>query len=248
MKTVLSSPGATSTGGGLVVHANNPCATCDVRSRAVCGVLNDAELSRLARVNRRRELEAGDCIFFEGDEADAYYVVVEGSLKLYKLLSDGRRQVIGFLFKGDFVGLAFKDDHTFTAEALGYAKLCQMPRQKFELFLNEHQPLGRKLLQVATNGIVSAQEQMLLLGRKTAQERLASFLIWMSARAEDRGEDRSRLVVPMSRTDMGDYLGLTVETISRTMTKLKTRGVISLPDRGIVEIMDHDLLEEIAAA
>ena len=246
MKTVLSSSEATASGCS-VMHAQNPCANCDVRSRAVCGVLSDSELSKLARVNRRRELEAGDCIFFEGDEAEAYYIVVEGALKLYKLLSDGRRQVTGFLFKGDFVGLAFKDDHSFTAEALGHSRLCQMPRHKFELFLNESMPLGRKLLQVATNGIVSAQEQMLLLGRKTAQERLASFLIWMSVRAEERGEDYSRLAVPMSRTDMGDYLGLTVETVSRTMTKLKTRGVIALPDRGVVEIINHDLLEEIAA-
>lgn len=247
MKTTMLTPEAPSAG-LRARQTKNPCANCSVRSRAVCGVLDDSELSILARANRRRELDAGDCIFFEGDEAEAYYVVIEGSLKLYKLLSDGRRQVTGFLFKGDFVGLAFRADHSFTAEALEHARLCQMPRQKFDLFLDENKALGRKLLQVTTNGIVSAQEQMLLLGRKTAQERLASFLIWMSARAEERGEDRSRLVVPMSRTDMGDYLGLTVETVSRTMTKLKRQGVITLPDRRIVEIVDHDALEEIATA
>ncbi len=247
MKTVANLSPDARVGSGTIDVAD-PCVDCDVRSRAVCAVLNNAELSELARVNRRKALDAGDCIFFEGDEAEAYYVVMDGSLKLYKLLADGRRQVTGFLFKGDFVGLTFNSGHAFTAEALEGAQLCQMPKEKFELFLSDSQPLSRKLLQVATAGIVSSQEQMLLLGRKTAQERLASFLVWMSARAEERGDDRSRLLVPMSRTDMGDYLGLTVETVSRSMTKLKTKGVISLSDRGVIEILDHDVLEEMAAS
>jgi CRP/FNR family transcriptional regulator, anaerobic regulatory protein len=247
MKTVstLSSDVRVSSG---TVGVANPCADCDVRARAVCAVLNNSELVELAKVNRRKELDAGDCLFFEGDEAEAYYIVMSGSLKLYKLLSDGRRQVTGFLFKGDFVGLAFNSGHSFTAEALDNVKLCQMPKEKFELFLADSQPLSRKLLQVATAGIVSSQEQMLLLGRKTAQERLSSFLLWVSARAEERGDDASRLYIPMSRTDMGDYLGLTVETVSRTMTKLKSKGVISLSDRGIIEILNHDVLEDMAAS
>lgn len=247
MKTISNLSSDTRVASGTV-DVPNPCAGCDVRARAVCAVLNNAELGELARVNRHKELDAGDCLFFEGDPTEAYYVVMGGSLKLYKLLADGRRQVTGFLFKGDFVGLAFNSGHSFTAEALEHAKLCQMPKEKFELFLTDSQPLGRKLLQVATAGVVSAQEQMLLLGRKTAQERLASFLLWMSARAEERGEDASRLAIPMSRTDMGDYLGLTVETVSRTMTKLKTKGVISLLDRGIIEILDQDALEDMAAS
>lgn len=223
-----------------------PCADCGVRARAICAVLDNSELSELSKANRHRDLEAGDCLFFEGDPAEAYYVVVDGALKLYKLLPDGRRQVIGFLFKGDFLGHTFSTEHSFTVEALTPTALCQMPRDKFELFVSESRPLGRKLLQVATNGLAGAQEQMLLLGRKTAQERLASFLIWLSARAEERGEDGDHLGVPMSRTDMGDYLGLTVETVSRTITKLKTGGLISLSERGFIEIRDRDRLEEIA--
>ncbi|MEQ9518514.1 MAG: helix-turn-helix domain-containing protein [Parvibaculum sp.] len=224
----------------------NPCAGCSVRSRAICAVLDNAALAELSKVNRHRALDAGDCLFFEGDPAEAYYVVTDGALKLYKLLPDGRRQVIGFLFKGDFLGHTFSVEHSFTVEALSVTELCQMPKDKFELFAIESQPLGRKLLQIATNGLASAQEQMLLLGRKTAQERLASFLVWLSARAEERGEDGDHLGVPMSRTDMGDYLGLTVETVSRTITKLKTSGIISLSERGYIEIKNRDRLEEIA--
>ncbi len=233
--------------GGVAIGADNPCAGCDVRSRAICAVLNDSELSEIANVNRRKSLDAGECLFFEGDASEAYYVVMQGSLKLYKLLADGRRQVTGFLFKGDFLGLTFADEHSVTAEALEGVNLCQMPRSAFEVLVTDSQPLGRKLLQVASKGIASAQEQMLLLGRKTAQERLASFLLWLSARAEERGDSPTKLHVPMSRTDMGDYLGLTVETVSRTVTKLKTSGVIHLGDKGIIEILDADRLDDIAA-
>lgn len=232
---------------GASVAAANPCANCDVKSRAICAVLDSSELSELAKVNRHRSLGAGDCLFFEGDQNEAYYVVMEGSLKLYKLLADGRRQVTGFLFKGDFLGLTYADEHSVTVEALESVKLCQMPRSTFEGLVSGSQPLGRKLLQVASKGIASAQEQMLLLGRKTAQERLASFLLWLSARADERGDSPTRLDVPMSRTDMGDYLGLTVETVSRTVTKLKTSGVIHLADKGMIEIKDLDRLEDLAA-
>ncbi len=250
MKVESNSRTGTLTSGasnGASVGAVNPCSDCDVKSRAVCAALDDSELNELAKVNRHRSLGAGDCLFFEGDPNEAYYVVMDGSLKLYKLLADGRRQVTGFLFKGDFLGLAFADEHSVTAEALETAKLCQMPRSTFEVLVGDSQPLGRKLLQVASRGIASAQEQMLLLGRKTAQERLASFLLWLSARAEERGDSSTVLSVPMSRTDMGDYLGLTVETVSRTVTKLKTSGVIHLGDKGMIQIVDLDRLEDIAA-
>lgn len=246
MKTVSDAGMEVRSGGGAVGDPN-PCANCDVRSRAICAALDNSELAELASVNRDKSLETGECLFFEGDPNEAYYVVMNGSLKLYKLLADGRRQVTGFLFKGDFLGLTFADEHSVTAEALEGVKLCQMPRSTFEMLVGDSQPLGRKLLQVANRGIASAQEQMLLLGRKTAQERLASFLLWLSARAEDRGDSATKLYVPMSRTDMGDYLGLTVETVSRTVTKLKTAGVIHLADKGIIEIKDLDRLEDIAA-
>lgn len=244
---MISDAGMECRSGGISIGSAEACSNCDVRARAICAALDNSELAELASVNRDRVLEAGECLFFEGDPNEAYYVVLEGSLKLYKLLADGRRQVTGFLFKGDFLGLTFADEHSVTAEALENVKLCQMPRSTFEMLAEDSQPLGRKLLQVATRGIASAQEQMLLLGRKTAQERLASFLLWLSARAEDRGDSPTKLAVPMSRTDMGDYLGLTVETVSRTVTKLKTSGVIHLADKGMIELRDLDRLEDIAA-
>lgn len=246
MKTVSNTMSIPACGGGAV-DPNIPCFDCGVRARAVCSSLSNAELSDLSQVNRHRKFSSGDCVFFEGDPADSFFVVMGGSLKLYKLMADGRRQVTGFLFRGDMIGAAYQQDADVTAEALEDTRLCQMPRERVEQIADDSNPLGRRLLEIATKGVASAHEQMLLLGRKTAQERLASFLIWLSAKAEERGEDRDRLAVPMSRTDMGDYLGLTVETVSRTMTKLKNAGIISLEDRGVIHVRDWDRLEDAAA-
>ncbi|WP_081875661.1 cyclic nucleotide-binding domain-containing protein [Tepidicaulis marinus] len=225
----------------------NPCAACDVRTRAVCAALSNAELTELSQHSRHKDLSAGDTVFFEGDPAEAYYVVMDGALKLYKLLADGRRQITGFLFKGDFVGLAFHTDHIFTAEALKSSKLCQLPKQKFENVADHAPQLGHRLLTLASAGIASAQEQMLLLGRKTAAERLASFLLWLSTvQGREAAKPLDRISVPMSRADMGDYLGLTVETVSRTVTKFKTSGLIRLCDHNEIEICDRETLSSIA--
>lgn len=234
--------------GNGTVQAIVPCANCDVRTRAVCSALSNDELLELSAHSRHRMIEAGETVFFEGDPTDSYYVVLGGALKLYKLLADGRRQITGFLFKGDFLGLAYCTDHSFSAEALKDSKLCQLPKSQFETVADESSALGRRLLSIATTGVACAQEQMLLLGRKTAAERVASFLLWLSS-AQGRSEkDPADLVsVPMSRADMADYLGLTVETVSRTVTKLKTASLIRLREQNGIEICRRAELEAIAA-
>ncbi|MGK2740516.1 cyclic nucleotide-binding domain-containing protein [Tepidicaulis sp. LMO-SS28] len=231
--------------GTIGIH---PCASCDVRTRAVCSALSNDELKELALHSRHRAIDAGETVFFEGDPTEAYYVVMDGALKLYKLLADGRRQITGFLFKGDFLGLAYCEDHSFSAEALKDSKLCQLPKGQFEAMADESGALGRRLLSIATSGVACAQEQMLLLGRKTAAERLASFLLWLSSAQGRGGDDSADLIsVPMSRADMADYLGLTVETVSRTVTKFKTGKLIRLQAQNGIEICDRGELEAIAA-
>lgn len=247
MKTVSPLlPQAQDASGSLEVA--NPCAACAVRPLAVCSSLTNAELVDLSKVSRHRTLQAGDSLFFEGDEADGYHIIQSGAVKLYKLLEDGRRQIVGFMFKGDLVGQAYQEHHNFTVEALGPTELCHLPKEKFELLIADSGPFSRRLLTLASAGAAAAENQMLLLGRKSALERLASFLLWLSDRARERGEDPARIDVPMSRTDMGDYLGLTVETVSRTVTKLKKAGTIALPDRPIIEITDLPGLTAAAGA
>ncbi|MFT6510544.1 MAG: CRP/FNR family transcriptional regulator [Parvibaculaceae bacterium] len=224
----------------------NPCASCDVRHRAVCGSLNNGELTELSVHSRHKDIGTGDCLVFEGDELNAYYVVLNGAFKLYKLLSDGRRQITGFAFKGDFVGLPYQADYAVTVEALGASKLCQLPREKFEGLSVEAPPLGQRLVKMMAANVAASEDHMLLLGRKTAMERVASFLIWMSCRAQGRGESALELEVPMSRTDMGDYLGLTVETVSRTFTKLRKVEAITLGERNRLMINDLEALQDLA--
>lgn len=233
---------------GLLVAADNvsPCAACEARGLAVCGALSNHDLAELSEVSRKRTLEAGDYLFFEGDEPDAYYIVLDGAIKFYKLMEDGRRQVVGFLFKGDMIGEAYQPAYNFTAEAMGRTELCQLSKDKFELFAGDSAALGRRLLALASSSMAAAQNQMLLLGRKTAKERLASFFLWMSERAAERGDDPRHLYVPMSRADMGDYLGLTVETVSRMVTKLKKDGLIELGDRSLIHINNLSSLKALA--
>ncbi len=224
----------------------NPCAACSVRNRAICAVLNDRELEHMGRIARTIDLDTHQSVFFEGDEADNLFVLISGALKLYKLLPDGRRQITGFLFTGDFLGLAFNDVHQYTAEALSPSRLCRLPRARIEALLEELPKLGNRLLSLASTEMASAQDQMLLLGRKTAKERLASFLVQISERAAARGKSESLIRLPMSRGDIGDFLGLTVETVSRTVTKLKADGLIALHEGNVVELRDYDGLLEIA--
>lgn len=224
----------------------NPCAACDARGLPVCGALSDHDLVELSDASRKRTLAPGDYLFFEGDEPDAYYIVLDGAIKLYKLMEDGRRQMIGFLFKGDMIGETYQSAYNFTAEAMGPVDLCQLPKDKFEFLIRDCPPLGQRLLALASSSMVAAQNQMLLLGRKTAKERLASFLVWMSARAAGRADDPQHFYMPMSRADIGDYLGLTVETVSRTVTKLKKDGIIELGDRSLIHIKNLSGLKMLA--
>lgn len=233
-------------GGPAAANGVRPCVACEARGLAVCGALSDHDLAELSDVSRKRTLEAGDPLFFEGDEPGAYYVVRDGAIKLYKLMEDGRRQVVGFLFKGDMIGETYRPTYNFTAEAMEQTELCQLSKDKFEFFIDGSAALSRRLLTLASSGVADAQNQMLLLGRKTAKERLASFLLWMSEHAVERGDDPLHLYVPMSRADIGDYLGLTIETVSRTITKLKKDGIIELGDRSLIHIKNLSGLKMLA--
>lgn len=226
--------------------AERPCSACSVRNLTVCAPLNPMELSEFSSISTKGQVEAGQPIFDEGEPADHVFNVTEGLIKVYKLLPDGRRQVTGFLIAGDFLGLANEDTYAYCAEAVTNAKLCRFSRKKLEGMLERFPQVERQLLSVASHELAAAQEQMLLLGRKTAKEKIASFLLKLSTRCETRGLSGNPLHLPMSRNDIGDYLGLTTETVSRTFTHLKTAGTIRLLSGSRVELADRDALEEIA--
>jgi len=225
---------------------SSPCSACAVRDMTICAPLDSQEQAQIAALMTSVDLTAGAPLFDEGEEAGSVFNVTSGCLKVYKLLPDGRRQVTGFLFAGDFLGLAKQETYAFSAEAVTPCLLCRFPRHKLENLMQRLPKIEQRLLSIASNELAAAQEQMLLLGRKTAREKIASFLLMLSKRAKQRGQAGDPVSVPMSRTDIGDYLGLTTETVSRTFTQLKQDSIIQLLPNHQVRLAAQADLEEIA--
>ena len=227
--------------------AGHPCAGCDVRLSAVCGVLDSCELAKFKKMGATVSLAPGQSLFHEADAATRVFTLTRGCLKLYKLLADGRRQVTGFIFPGDFLGISVNDEHAFTAESLEQSELCLFPRSRFDSFLSANGKLERELYRVAAHELAAAQEQIVLLGRKTAVERLASFFLLLAEKAERRTKAPVRFVdLPMSRSDIADYLGLTKETVSRVLSSLRSRRIVRLDALDRIEIVDRDHLAQVA--
>ena len=224
----------------------HPCVDCDIRDVAICSVLAPDELNQLLAITRHVDFSHGQTIIDEGEPADFLFNLTKGAMKLYKLLPDGRLQITGFLFEGDFLGIALNEKYAYSAEAIGDVNLCRFPRQKLESLLDEFPHLEKRLLSVASNELAQAQDQILLLGRKTAREKVVSFLLTLSRRAVDRESNSSPVYLPMKRNDIADYLGLTTETVSRFFTNLKSDGYIQLKVRGYVELPDIEALEHVA--
>ena len=241
-KLTGSLPGARPRDGDLV----SPCSACNVRHLTLCATLDDREVADMAAIVSTLELGPGEPLFDEGEPAMHVFNVTAGAIKVYKLLPDGRRQMTGFLFPGDFLGLANDETYAYSAEAVTFSTLCRFPRKKLEPLLERYPKMERRLLGMASHELAVAQEQMLLLGRKTAREKVASFLLMLSRRAVQRGQPGNPVSIPMSRNDIGDYLGLTTETVSRTFTQLKSNGVITLLNSGKVDLANPDALQDMA--
>jgi CRP/FNR family transcriptional regulator len=180
--------------------------------------------------SRPTEMLAGkEVLFWEDDPAEHLFEIVSGCLRLYKLMADGRRAITGFVFSGEIVGASFLDRNLFTAEAVGEVRLRRCPRAQMLAALARNPALSREVLAMAGDELAAAQNQMLLLARKTAPERIASFLLAVATRVSRDDTPVREVELPMARVDIADFLGLTVETVSRVLTRLKSEGVIALP-------------------
>lgn len=216
----------------------HPCASCGARPLGVCADLKGHELQEMACASEAVAVEAGQALFHEGDPNPFVFNVIDGAVKLYRLLPDGRRQITGFLFQGDFLGLGGRGPASFTAEALTPLNACRFRRADFDQLLAALPALEHQLVALAGDELMAAQEQILLLGRKTARERLASFLSRLSDRQIQLGGPEGRVHLPMTRLDIADYLGLTIETVSRVFTQFKTSGLIQLRPGNEIALLD----------
>ncbi|HXX51450.1 MAG TPA: helix-turn-helix domain-containing protein [Xanthobacteraceae bacterium] len=162
-------------------------------------------------------------IFGENEPADYLYKVVSGSVRTYKILSDGRRQVGGFYLPGDIFGLEFADEHTLSAEAISDTKVLVVKRSTLTALAGRDASVAQQLFTLTGRELCRVQDRILLLV-KSAQERVASFLLEMAERVSGNS-----IELPMSRQDIADYLGLTIETVSRTLTSLECAAAIEVP-------------------
>jgi CRP/FNR family transcriptional regulator len=222
-----------------------PCQNCEVRDKAICSALNDDELLQLNKITTEVILDANGIAFLEGDDSTYLFNLVSGAIRLSKSLPDGRRQITGFLFPGDFLGLSVADTYAYSAEAIIESKLCRFERKRLTHLLEEFPRLEQRLLSLASNELVQAQDHLLILGQKTASERLATLLWKFAERIGREDGDGHEIELPMNRADIGAYVGLTIETVSRTFGNLRNQGVIEVRDARFIRIPDLEQLIEV---
>jgi len=222
--------------------ASGRCAQCGIRKKAVCAYCSTPELILLDSMKTYKEYGPGDEIIAAGEASTHVGTIVEGVVSLSKTMIDGRRQMVGLLFPSDFIGRPFRATAPFDAVAVTHVRLCRFKRKSFESLCEESAPLERRLLEMTLDELDAAREWMLLLGRKSAREKLASFLVILARRAnglaEETPENRVNVALALTREQMSEYLGLTIETVSRQFSQLKREGVISLTSAREVAILD----------
>jgi CRP/FNR family transcriptional regulator len=188
------------------------------------------ELEALPGIGITVTAEPGQTIVVERDPIDHYYRIVSGTVRLYQAMADGRRQVLDFLNDGDCFGLTGLECHAYSVEAVSRVIMIRYPRHLLEAAVQSDPGLAGRLFRLACLELGRAQEQMLLLGRKTAEERIASFLLRLAPTGV-QGAGQPVITLTMSRLDIADHLGLTIETVSRTLSRFKRDGLIDLPSR-----------------
>lgn len=203
------------------------------------------------RIGRTRTISAGQALMWEGDDSLLVANVIDGVLKLSTGTGDGREQIVGIVYPADFIGRPFGARSQHTATALTDAKVCTFTRGDFDNFARDHPELEHKLLERTLIELDRARHWMLLLGRKSATEKMATFLLEMSERLVSPGcqvldGPLDAFTLPFGRQQVADILGLTIETVSRQLTRLKTMGLIDLPSRRDVVILNREGLATLA--
>lgn len=224
------------------------CEDCPIRYRAVCAHCEADELARLEDIKFYRSFEPGQVIVWGGDRMDFVASVVSGVATLTQALDDGRTQMVGLLLPSDFLGRPGRRTASFNATATTRVVLCCFRRKPFDDLLSKTPRLSNRLLEMTLDELDAAREWMLLLGRKTAREKIASFIAIIARReaAMQKRDPRGRmqLELPLTREAMADYLGLTLETVSRQVSALKRDGVIELAGSRNVILPDFARLVE----
>lgn len=214
------------------------CASCEARHRGLCGALKPAELVTLARSSTKHVAAAGEELVSETMPVDRYSNILSGVVKLKKMMSDGRQQIVGLQFAPDFLGRPFVTESNITAEAATDVSLCSFSRSSLEQLMKQQPDLERRLLQQTVKELDEARAWMLTLGRRTAAEKVASFLLMIARNInpDSGGGPVESFDLPLSRSDIADFLGLTIETVSRQLSRLRAEGVIRIENNRHVTV------------
>lgn len=201
----------------------------------------ESVMQSATRIVKRKEH-----VFFEGDAVTHIFKVEAGHVCIYRLLADGRRQVVDFAFAGDFIGLGASGHHVLNAQATECTRLRYLPVSELSDIVRHNPKLCLELYQAISSELAATRELLMSVSHRTAQERVAGFLVALSQRSARRGEDATNLVLPMTRTDIADFLGLTIETVSRAFSKFRAQGLITLEQCILVTLQDLPALTQIA--
>lgn len=193
-----------------------------------------------------RGIEAKEHIFAEGDKKLHVYLVVTGAVCLYKVLPDGRRQVIDFALPGDLIGLGTGNIETFNAQATVPTRVRCLPVSMLQKMASQDPQLAFRLYDAVSRELSAMRDHLICVGQRSAIERVVSFLLALSERNEAKGRDPLTIELPMTRTDIGDFLGLTIETVSRTFSKLKSLGLIEIDQGTTIRLVDSEQLGALA--
>jgi CRP/FNR family transcriptional regulator len=237
-------------GGGAIAKEHDArrerCLTCRAAEFGLCGQLHGAERAAYNAMATPARYETGQILCEEGAPSLRLFSITQGMAGRFKSLPDGRRIITGFLFEGDLIGLASRSAYACTVEAVTPLGACVFRRDQFERFLEEHPEAYREVFDLAARELCAAQEQLLLLGRKSARERVASFILHLADAAALRHRATNPVELPMSRSAIADYLGLTIETVSRTLSGLVRSGAIELEQVSLIRIRSRSGLQHIA--
>lgn len=229
----------------MLRKAEMRCGVCPIRDRAVCARCDEDEMVLLEQMKHYRSYEPGQRILWYGDELAFVASVVEGVATLSKTLTDGRTQMVGLLLPSDFIGRPGRTAISFDVVAATDVTLCCFEREPFERLMANTPHLAQRMVEIAMDELDAAREWMLLLGRKSARERLASFL-YMFVRRQSEGDmgvlPPHEMALPLTREEIANYIGLTFETVSRQISALKAQGVIAFSDRRHFRVLDAQAL------
>ena len=233
----------------IIFPHSQDCNSCPIRHRAVCARCESDELARLEQMKYYRSFQAGQTVIWSGDRMDFVASVVSGIATLTQTMEDGRRQMVGLLLPSDFVGRPGRSTAAYDVTATTDLVMCCFRKKPFEELILSTPHISQRLLEMTLDELDAAREWMLLLGRKTAREKIASLLAIIARRdvsLNPRSKGPIVFDLPLTREEMADYLGLTLETVSRQVSALRRDGVISLEGKRHVTVNDFDRLLEIA--